>query len=275
LEVLSLFKKICIVLATFIFTVFIGQVAVNAAAYDNIKDNLNYLTDSEKEKLQADIDGVVTDYDLDVVVVITKETEGKSSQAFADDYYDYGEYGVGSEHSGLLMLINMGKREVWISTTGKAINIFTDTRISTMVNNARNSLSNGKYYEACTTFIEEIKYYSKLGIPAGQHQVGTGRSAGSTYFERVLRLIKAFYVYIIALIIAILTTLITSLSSKGKVTITNRTYEQAGSFNLSTSRDDFIRESTTRTVIESNSGTKSSTHKGSTGRNHGGGGGSF
>jgi len=69
------------------------------------------------------------------------------------------------------------------------------------------------------------------------------------------------------------------LSSKGKITINSGTYEEPGSFVLTETRDDYIRESTTRTRISESSGSRggnvSSTHTGSSGRTHGGGGKKF
>ncbi|WP_243154826.1 TPM domain-containing protein [Clostridium thermarum] len=273
----SLFKKISICLLIIFFAVFLGQTTVKAVSSKNIIDDLDYLTDSEILTLQSDIDNIIADYNLEAVVVITDETEGKSSRDFADDFYDYGGYGVDGDYSGLLMLINMAQREVWISTTGRAIDIFTDSRISTMVKNVTTSLSKGSYYEACTTFIRDVKSYAKMGVPAGQHRVDEESVDNSTYFQRVLRLMKSFYVYLIAIAVALIATLIASSSSEGKVTINSGTYEEAGSFELSASRDDFIRESTTRTVIETNtnSSSNSTTHRGSSGRSHGGGGGGF
>lgn len=255
----------------------LGQASIMAAEKDNVKDFLNYLKDSEAAELQDSIEKVKSDYSLDVVLVITDNTEGKSSMAFADDYYDYNGYGVGSDHSGLLMLVNMDKREVWISTTGRAIDIFTDSRISNMVDHVTGFLSKGNYYDACTTFIEDVRSYANMGAPAGQYREEVRVKENRTYLQRVWDMMKSPIVYIIAFVIGLISTIIASLSSKGKVTISSRTYEEEGSFKLSESRDDFIRETTTRIKIakDSNSGGRSSTHTGSSGRSHGGGGGRF
>lgn len=250
------------------------QFAAIAAGTNNVKDYLNYLTDSEAQKLQSGINKVKSDYGLDVVVVITDKTEGKSSMAFADDYYDNNGYGVGSDHSGLLMLVNMGKREVWISTTGKAIDIFTDSRISTMVSHVTKPLSGKKYYDACSTFIYDVASYAVMGVPKDQYRAETVPKASRTYLQKVIGLMTSWPVYFIAFFISLTATILLSLSSKGKVTTTGRTYEREGSFVLSGSSDDFVREFTTKTKIESSSN-KSSTHSGSSGRSHGGGGGRF
>jgi len=114
LEVPYLRKKSSIsalILLSFFFISYISQALVFAESSKNVKDYLNYLTAEEK---------------LDVVIVITDNTQGKSSRDFADDFYDYNGYGIGTRKSGLLMLVNMQNREIWISTCGDAIDIFTD-----------------------------------------------------------------------------------------------------------------------------------------------------
>jgi len=252
----------------------IPVIKVSALEEKNVKDFMNYLKDDEVKELQTIIEAINKDYKLDVVVVITKDTQGKSSRDFADDYYDNNGFGVGVDYSGLLLLINIDKREIWISTTGRAIDIFTDARITDITKAITSELSNGKYNEACKTFVNEVRKYAELGVPQGQHRVEVNTGERVSYFQRVIQIIKFLPVYLGAFIISIIATIIASLSSKGKVTINNRTYED-GTFVLADSRDDFVREYVTKTKIETSSNNKSSTHSGSSGRSHGGGGGSF
>jgi uncharacterized protein len=271
----------CIALFVFMFAIVMMQGAASATEKLNVNDYLNYITDSEEIELQKSIDSVVKDNNLEVVIVITNNTEGKSSMNFADDFYDNNGYGVGSDHSGILMLINMEKRETWISTTGIAIDIFTDSRISDMTNNVTGKLKKEEYYEACKIFVEDVKNYANIGIPQGQQRVESATDTSiiytePTYFQKVYKLIKFFPIYIGALIISIIATILASLSSKGKSTTNSQTYE-GGSFVLSSTNDDFIREATTMVKIQtsSNNGSQSSTHSGSSGTSHGGGGGKF
>jgi uncharacterized protein len=149
-----------------------------------------------------------------------------------------------------------------------------------MVNSVTGSLSNADYYSACNRFIDNVNSYARSGVPSNQYR--EERDPTSTYYsnpsylDKVSRLMGSWLVYIIAFIIAIASTLIISYSSKGKVTIHSRTYEEGGSFVLSQNTDQYIRETTTRTKIQSeSSGGRSSTHGGSSGRSHGGGGGKF
>jgi len=273
--VLYLYKRISIVLLAFIFVFLVAQFGVCAYSSDNVIDNLGYLTESEVLYLQGSIERIKDNYRLDTVIVITDDTQGKSSRDYADDYFDYNGYGVGSDYSGLLLLINMDKREAYISTNGKAIDIFTDKRIDNILDDVAQHLSKRDYYQACCEFINNVKSYANSGVPSNQYRVDTERN----YFHRVLTMIKSFPVYIVALVISVIATLVVTFSSKGKITINYQTYEENGSFALTENRDSYIRESTVRTKIESSSsgggGGRSSTHRSSSGRTHGGGGRKF
>ncbi len=106
--------------------------------------------------------------------------------------------------------------------------------------------------------------------------------AGSLLVASLLLLVLAVPLFIIAIIISIVVFINVTLKNKGKITINNLTYEENGSFNLSDEREEFIRESTSRTKIETQSNSSSSsgsnsssTHTSSSGRSHGGGGGKF
>lgn len=305
-----MYRKISVLLLVLMLVLFAGQMHGLAAETEKVKDTLGLLKEDELKEVQLLIDGAVKDYGLDVVIVTTGDTEGKSSRDFADDYYDYNGFGVGSDKSGLLLLINMKERELWISTTGKAIDIFTDARVSDMVSTIGGFLSKADYYNSCKEFIGKVRFYADQGVPEGQHRVdteapegqnpvqppsggqGTGKTPSvklppvppATYLERVARQVELPAVYIVAGVIALIATVIASSSSKGKITINSQTYEQDGSFKLTATSDDYIRETTTRVRVENDSdrsgGTGggshgSSTHSGSSGTTHGGGGGKF
>jgi len=291
-------KRVAISILVFIVTWLVGQTGVLAYESDNIKDDLNYLTVEEVKEVQDSIEKTVSDYNLDMIIVITDNTQGKSSRDFADDYYDYNGFGAGDDHSGLLMLINMDKREIWISTTGSAIDIFTDDTISKMTDAIAGFLSKGSFYDACKEFISEVSFYAERGVPEGQYRIdtetaeevvpdaqqGADQKTSNSYLNKVFRQMTSLPVYIGALLIAIIATIIASLSNKSSVQVDEQTYEIEDSFLLSDSSDDYIRESTTSVKIVRNNSSSSShgsnssgssTHRSSSGGTHGGGGRSF
>lgn len=253
------------------------QLPLFAATVPNIKDDLGYLTADDMAALNERITRLQTEKTFDVGIVITDQLDGKSSMVYADDYYDYNGFGVDSQNSGLLLLINMSDREVWISTTGRAIDYFTDARIEELIQNITPHLKDAAYYQACNTFLDDVAYYANEGIPAGQYRVDQASvyyGETTTYGQRALSLLVNPIVYLVALIIAIGATFGVTLLNKGRNTTNYKTYELAGSFDLRRSEDTYLREHLTRTKVQKSS-SSSSTHSGSSGTSHGGGGGRF
>ena len=254
------------------------QNTATVPVYPNVADYLGFFSNDDLASLQGRIDAIRDEHGIDAVIVITDDTQGKSSRDFADDYYDYNGYGVGADASGILLLINMGDRVVWISTAGRAIDIFTDQRIETIIDNLFEDVKNARYYAAGVSFLNDVDRYCRQGVSAGQYRYD---ESDSDYLFKVRTLLGHPFVYIIPLAIALIITLILSSGRKGKVTISNTTYEDQGSFQLTGQTDAFIRKTVTSTKISSDSGSgfggggRSSTHSGSSGRSHGGGGRSF
>lgn len=81
-----------------------------------------------------------------MAIVTVNSLDGKTAQAYADDYYDYNGYGYGENDDGILLLISMGERKWAISTYGYChLTAFTDAGISYISNEFQRKLSSGKY----------------------------------------------------------------------------------------------------------------------------------
>jgi len=117
--------------------------------------------------------------------------------------------------SGLLMLVNMQNREIWISTCGDAIDIFTDNRISIMEDNVIRHLSNNDYYSACQNLYQGCQKLCLWRCSIRAIQVSVRHNI--TYADKVSRRIKSVSIYITALVISLGATLILSLSSKERL----------------------------------------------------------
>lgn len=241
-------------------------------------DEYEALTSDEEMDLTQRIESINETDAFEVVIVITDQMNGKSSMAYADDFYDENGYGLDDRNSGILMLINMDDREVWLSTTGMGIEVFTDSRIDVMTDRIAEYLSDGDYFESCEVFLEDVQTYLDRGIPAGQVTVESSYDAtdSMSYLEKVGMLVTTPWVYLAALAVSVLATLGLSINSKGRDTTHFQTYESAGSFDLRRSEDTYIRESISKTPIpKQNSNNTSTTHRGSSGTSHGGGGKKF
>ena len=135
----------------------------NTEKVDNTKkvyDYANLLDSSQETLLYDEVKKYIDQFNMDMVIVTISSNNKSSSMAYADDFYDYNNFGYDAEKSGILFLIDMDNRNMWISTTGKAINIYTDSIIDDILDSAYTYISDGNYYKCAQAFIDSSKSYA-------------------------------------------------------------------------------------------------------------------
>lgn len=270
-------------LALTLLWLLIGTAWVAALSSSHVVDEYDALTQGEIDGLQQQIDSLTADHGLDVVIVITDQVAGKSSRDFADDFYDNNGYGVGPDASGLLMLVNMAEREVWISTTGEAIDIFTDQRIDAITDAVVDDLAEGDFHGAAGTFLYQVDVYARQGIPAGQYREPEVPQEPVSFGRKLLQMALYWPIFLAALIVSAVSTIAISAGHKEMPKTSASAYQPPSGFTITSVQDRFLRETTNRVkVAPSNSGGgssggagRSTTHRSSSGRTHGGGGKKF
>lgn len=244
--------------------------SVSAENSDKVVDMADLLTDSEEIALENKILEVISKYGYryDIVVVTANSSDGKTAEAYADDYYDYNGYGYDSEYSGVILYIDMGDRAWHISTCGKGIRVFTDRRIDSAGERIVPYMSGGDYYSAFGEFVSCADDYIEM------YESGDAGTASERNYGNIL-LVSAAIGLIIALIVCLI------MKSQLKTAVKQfgaGNYIRRGSMNVQYARDIFLYKNVSRVRIETDSGGHgggSSTHTSSGGRTHGGGGGHF
>lgn len=231
---------------------------VYAASSSLVTDLASLLTAEEETQLDASAQTLGDRYQMDIVIVTTSDTGGKSSEAYADDYFDENGFGVGDDRDGILFLINMANREIWISTSGRAIDVLTDARIESILDDVFDSgLAEGEYYRATQAFLTSAGDYlagNQLTWPDSLAGVAVSGLASLWFFTG------------------------TRSAYKGKQQNSIFDYHRNSLVNLGIVADDLTNTSVTSRALPRNppSGTsfggRSSTHTSSSGRTHGGGG---
>ena len=79
------------------------------AAGNLVVDQAELFTDGEEAELAASAATLGSQYQMDIVLVTTNDTGGLSARDYADDYFDYNGYGIGSERNGILFLMDFDK----------------------------------------------------------------------------------------------------------------------------------------------------------------------
>lgn len=276
---MKIFKKLSAFLAASVLAVSAAVIPVYAENSDKVVDNAGILSDTEELALEAKISDVIAkyNYNYDIVILTSNGTDGKSIVAFADDYYDYNGYGYDSQASGLILVLDMDGRNWYISTTGKAINAFTDYGLDDIGEIIVPYFSNGSYYVGFSKFADTaddyIYQYESTGraydVNKPYPYAPTSKKRTGTTF-----LISCLTGLVIAGVICM--TLKAQLKS-AKMQNNAQQYIRSGSFHVTNAREYYLYRNVTKTRVESNSGGRggSSTHRSSSGRSHGGRGGRF
>ena len=260
-----------------------GDRALPAGAAQSVPyvvDDAGLLTDSEISALTAKAQTISEAHNCAVSIVTTSSLDGKTATAFADDYYDYNGYGVGSDHTGILFLICPEQRDWAITTTGGAIRIFTDYGQDYMVDKMKPSLKVDDYAGAFDIYLDTCEELIKAA-EAGDPVDGVLQEEGT--FHKLFHG-KAFIGGILlSLGLGFLLSGIPMGKLKNEINnVHARTdaveYTRPGSLQLRDQRDMFLYTNTTRTAKPKetkSSGGGSSTHFGSSGTSHGGSSGKY
>ena len=231
-------------------------VPVHADA-DYLIDNADLLTDAEQAELEAKLSELSQRLDADIVV-LTEPYINTDPQTYADDYFDYN--GCGPD--GLILLVDMGGREWYISTCGVCVDGFEGDGFDYVSENVADDLANGDYVTCFDTFAERSDEVLTVIRSGGSYKAPFG----------------FFSTLIVCLVIGFIVALIITLIMKGKLKSVRSKSEAADylkrdSLNITVARDIFLYRQVTRT--EKPQSNSSSSHTSSSGRSHGGGGGKF
>ena len=256
-----------------------------SADTSRIRDDADLFTAAEEAQIAQRIAQFQKNTGMDFVVMTSKRShEGLSAAQLADDFYDYGGYGLDDENSGMAYYIDMYEREHYISTTGAMIDYMTDERIDTAIDSNSRYLTGGMYAKGALNMIDMAERYYRSGIPEGQYQydVLTGQVLTARH--------KALTTGEIGLgaIIGIVVGAIFYGSVHGSYKLKGSTYRydvRSNSLLKMTDTEDTYTHTTTSRVRKPEpprssgggfgGGGGSGVHIGSSGTSHGGGGGRF
>lgn len=235
-----------------------------------LADTASLLSRSEYSELSKALDDVSHELGFDVVVVTVRTIGYSTPRTYADNYYNQRGYGP----DGILLLVNMGERDIYFSTAGKCTNIFTDYGLDYLIDDIGSYLTDAEYADAVERFIDRCRVFTREyeGGAAFDVDHKLPASAGQLALRAVICTVAGF---VVAFIVT------ESMRSKLR-TVRAQTaalYARDQSLEITDARELFLYRNVTRTAIPKNnsshSGGGSSTHVSSGGVTHGGRGGKF
>lgn len=288
---------ICLLICTFLA---MGSMAVWAdqtgavSGQPRVFDQAGLFSETEIIQLEEKIAQCRKSTKMDVVIVSAYTDGERSAEEYADDYYDYGGFGVGKKASGVLLLYYMDGPgqpggECYISTAGTMINMLTDERIESILDDVYGNLGNRDFAGATECFLEDVKVYVKEGVESGQYTYD--RDTGEIVRYHSIRLYEVAIAMVIAGILAGSVCLdikkrYAMKQSSREVSNSLQAYRADCAFHFSVAGDKMINKYVRSMPIPRNTSSgsggrghsgsssagRSTIHTSSSGRSHGGGG---
>ena len=190
-------------------------------------------------------------YGLDIVILTVPNLMNTPIDAFADDFYDNNGYG----EDGLLFLLDIDSRQWYISTSGRASDMLSDGELEKIGEKVVPYFSKGQYYEGFDHFLDILPGYLDIDKEGG--------------INLLLSLFAGAGIAGIALLV-----MRSTMNSKNPQR-SAAAYTVENSYHLRQHLDLFLYSNVTKRAKPKNDSSDSSTHRSSSGRTHGGRGGSF
>lgn len=259
-----------------------------ALADAQVIDDANVIDADMEQKITRAIEEIEAEYQIDLVVLVTYDVpddysdSGWRVEAYADDFFDNGGYGMGDDYAGMLYMIDLNNRIPWISTSGVMIDYLNDRRIDELHDASNAYLVSGQYGKAALNVVERTGDYLRQGREKGQFRFD--RDTG----DRLTGLYNPLEGYEILLAAGggVLVAVIFIGAVSGAYNLKGSTYSyplnQKSTFTMTRDDEQFLRQTVTRTARSTGSSgggghggssRGSSVHRSSSGRSHGGGGG--
>jgi len=240
---------------------------------EKIYDFADLYTDEEEKNLYSEVYDYSQRRNLDLVIV-TINDNFESTEEYADDFYDYNNFGYGPDRDGLLFLVDMENRYVYISATGGAMSLYPDNECDMITEEIYTYFSDQNYYGGTSQMIKTLDTYYEISYNDSDSDEYTYNTADVNYL----------YVFIFAIVCTIIGIIILiKRNDLARVATTSEEYYDKGSKGVHKIKDIVIGHHVTKHAIDHNTGSShgggfsggGGGHISSSGSSHTGGGHKF
>ena len=154
-------------------------------ATEKIYDFADLLTPGEEEALYKHVKHFIDKTKIDYVIVTISKNNKGSSMAYTKDFYNYNDFG----NDGIILLIDREYKGIYMTTNGRAIELFPDSRMEPILKNTFNLTKEKKYFEACKSFTTSISEFVKIGIVTDDEEVVKVSKDGTVKVSKSLHLV--------------------------------------------------------------------------------------
>lgn len=289
---------LCVLCALLISFLMLGGYGVATEMDEKVFDEANLLSDDDVDKINEEVYTLSEALGMDIIIATIDDNEGKTTSRYANDFYDDNRFGYGATLDGILLLIDMDEREVYILTNGLAETYFPEPIRESLLDQIYPSLVDSDFSGAVYAFLSGIEVYgqehvSKSGsdtdssdssnvsdtsgtVPVGgsptQGNIDRTPSEGqsqSSFFSRL-----PVYLFI-SILIGGISVAVMAYYNKGRSSVNKGTYLDRESFQISRRIDQHVNTTVTQQRIQRNTSSSSSGFGSSSGSSRGGSGRKF
>lgn len=268
-------KKLSCIIAVILLclSLTVTSFALGDEVVPRLVDGADILTSEQEETLLKKLNTVSEAHSFDVVIITIENLygSGMTAEEFADDTYDYNNFGFGDQKDGILLLITMEDSEWFISTSGYGRTVFTDEGWQYIGDQISPDLGNEDYYGAFDYFADLCDDFL-LQAESGSPYTGSNLPRG----ELSLMWIPGSILIGMGISLLIMSVFRGQLKSVRRKPAAHD-YQVPDSMNITNSSEMFLYQHVTRIPrqTQTNSSRGGGVRVGSSGRSHGGGGGRF
>lgn len=251
-------------------------------------DLAGLFTQEDITVFETQIRQLEAEYEQSFAILTTKDIGNKTAKQYAEDFFAAHNLGLGKDNSGILLLLDMDTREIYIVTAGISIRYLTDQRIEETLDAIFPHMKSQAYPQAVSAFFHSTEMFLKKGIPLNQYNYDIFTKQISKYVS--MGQFYALLILAVGIIAAAITGPVFYFRTKKSYTLQKNRYQypfsEKSALNLSQKEDLLIDKKLTSQYIppvshhssgssSGSSGGRSSTSSHSSGRSFGGGGRKF
>ena len=245
-------KKKILALAAAFLALFACMLPIRAAS-TYVVDQAGILNSSEQAMLEKQAADLSEQYQCGVYIVtvsdFTQLADYADIRSFAEAYYKQNGLGMGSQQSGILLVLSMAERDYSLIAYGNGNNVLTDYGREQMLDNdILPKLSDDDYYGGFSAYLKTTSEYLQLAAAGTPFDVNS--DPAKLAMERMIKIGVVIGVPLIAALIVVLI-LRKQMKTAGVLT-TAGGYIVKNGVNMRTTQDQFLYRNVVRVPIPRN-----------------------
>lgn len=155
--------------------------ALLGSGEERVFDYAGLFSQEEKEVLEEKAGELRKSLNAEFIVLTTEDANGHESQWVADEFYFSNGFSENFEEDGMLILIDMDNREIYLGSYGVLIRILTDQRLDAILDAVYAEAGKENYADAVIAGLNQAESYIQQGIVSGQYNLNTETGRISIY----------------------------------------------------------------------------------------------